>query len=75
MAQVEAAVIRGWHATAPYLQGFGEAVTVAPMDTETSVEAALLAKLATSGVSLQEGNASDLRERSNLNVALAVKAS
>lgn len=52
----------------------GQAVTVAPLDTETSVEAAVLARMAASGVALAELNAIDLRERINLNVAVAVSA-
>ena len=52
----------------------GQTVTVTPLDTESSVEAAVLTKMAASGVALAECNAIDLRERINLNVAVAVKA-
>lgn len=52
----------------------GETVTVTPMDTESSVEAAVMAKMAAAGVALEEINAIDLRERINLGVAAAVKA-
>lgn len=53
----------------------GESVAVTPMDTESSVEAAVLAQMAASGVALAELNAVDLRARINLKVAEAVKAS
>lgn len=52
----------------------GSSVTVTPMDTESSVEAAVLTKMAASGVALEDCNAIDLRERINQNVAAAVKA-
>lgn len=52
----------------------GSTVTVTPMDTESSVEAAVLAQMAANGVSLEDCNAVDLRERINSNVAIAVKA-
>lgn len=54
--------------------GSGGAMTVSPMDTETSIEAAVLAKMAASGVALAECNAIDLRARINVKVAEAVKA-
>ena len=53
----------------------GQSVTVTPIDTESSVEAAVLAKMAASGTALQDCNAIDLREWITANVALAVKAS
>ncbi|HRI53551.1 MAG TPA: hypothetical protein PLW65_25580, partial [Pseudomonadota bacterium] len=52
----------------------GQTMTVTPMDTESSVEAAVLTKMAASGVAVAECNAVDLRERINQNVAVAVKA-
>ena len=54
--------------------GSGGTMTVSPMDTETSIEAAVLAKMAASGVALAECNAIDLRARINVKVAEAVKA-
>jgi hypothetical protein len=55
--------------------GAGETVAVTPIDTESSIEAAVLARMAASGVALAECNAIDLRARINLKVAEAVKAS
>lgn len=52
----------------------GSTVTVTPIDTESSIEAAVLAQMAANGVALDELNAVDLRERINSNVAAAVKA-
>jgi hypothetical protein len=52
----------------------GETVTVTPMDTESSVEALVMAKMAANGVALADINAIDLRARISRNVALAVKA-
>ncbi len=55
--------------------GSGGAMTVTPMDSESSIEAAVLAKMAASGVAVADCNAIDLRARINVKVAEAVKAS
>ncbi len=53
----------------------GSKTVVAPMSTESSVEAEVLAKLVASGVSLAEANAVDLRARIDADTAAAVRAS
>lgn len=52
----------------------GTTVTVTPIDTESSVEAAVMAKMAASGVALDDINVVELRERITSNVATAVQA-
>ena len=52
----------------------GGSVTVTPMDTESSIEAEVLAKIASLGVALEQVNPVELRERITTNVAVAVKA-
>lgn len=52
----------------------GTTVTVAPIDTESSVEAAVMAKMAASGVALDEINVVDLRDRITSSVATAVQS-
>lgn len=52
----------------------GSTVTVTPMNTESSIEAAVMAKMAASGVALEDINAIDLRDRISVKVAAAVKA-
>lgn len=53
----------------------GEVVTATPMDSESSVEAQVMAQMVASGhVSLDEANAVDVRARINANMAAAVKA-
>lgn len=55
--------------------GEEQTVTAPPMDTETSVEAEVLAQLVASGVTHAEANSIDLRARINAKTAEAVKAS
>lgn len=54
--------------------GVGETVTVTPMDTESSVEAAVLARMAANGVAIDEIDPIDLRSHISVGVAAAVKA-
>lgn len=53
----------------------GETVVASPIDTESSVEAEVLQKMVSQGVTLSEANAIDLRARINAQMAEAVKAS
>jgi hypothetical protein len=52
----------------------GDVVTVAPMNTETSIEAEVFAAMLASGVSIDDANAIDLRARINTPTAVAIKA-
>lgn len=53
----------------------GATAVIAPLSTETSVEAEVLIRLAAQGVALAECNAVDLRARINAQTAAAVKGS